>query len=433
MKVLIISAEVWQNGKNGGNVLSNIFSDTNFDFAQIYCNPGEPNNVICKRYYQITDKMLLQNIFFGKSVGKTILYEEYPGIKALRSNSTEEKANSLISLIKKINLPIFHACRSLLWWVGNWKNESLKTFICEYQPDIIFAPCYASHAMLAISRFAKALTGAPVISYISDDCYGLKHLRVSLIFWANRFLLRHNIRKTMKIYDLLYTMTDEQKEQCECDFGVPVKILRKSGKFLESNEKSTVNAPIRLIYAGGVYLNRWKTLLALGKAIQRINRDGTKMVLNVYTDNTLSCKPLNILNDGVSTFVRNAVSAEELKNIYSLSDIALHVESFDIKNRLAVRLSFSTKIVDCLDSGCAVMAICDSKQAGFAYLKRNDAAICIDSLKEIETVLRKIVDNPDILIDYQQRAFRLGRKHHNAETTKKGIISDFNKILCKES
>ena len=41
MKVLVISAEVWRNDKNGGNVLSNIFGDTGYEFAQIYCNPGK--------------------------------------------------------------------------------------------------------------------------------------------------------------------------------------------------------------------------------------------------------------------------------------------------------------------------------------------------------------------------------------------------------
>lgn len=45
MKVLIISAKVWQDSTNGGNVLSNMFGGTNFEIAQIYCNPGTPQNL----------------------------------------------------------------------------------------------------------------------------------------------------------------------------------------------------------------------------------------------------------------------------------------------------------------------------------------------------------------------------------------------------
>ena len=53
MKVLILSLEAWQDSTNGGNVLSNMFSGTNFEIAQIYCNPGTPQNKLCTHYYQM--------------------------------------------------------------------------------------------------------------------------------------------------------------------------------------------------------------------------------------------------------------------------------------------------------------------------------------------------------------------------------------------
>ena len=70
MKVLIISAEVWQNGTNGGNVLSNMFGGTNFELAQIYCNPGTPDNNLCKNYYQMTDSMVIHGFLIHKPIGK---------------------------------------------------------------------------------------------------------------------------------------------------------------------------------------------------------------------------------------------------------------------------------------------------------------------------------------------------------------------------
>ena len=69
MKVLILSAEVWQDGTNGGNVLSNIFSDMNFELAQVYCNPGVPENNCCTRYYQMTDSMVLHSFLRHKPIG----------------------------------------------------------------------------------------------------------------------------------------------------------------------------------------------------------------------------------------------------------------------------------------------------------------------------------------------------------------------------
>lgn len=75
------------------------------------------------------------------------------------------------------------------------------------------------------------------------------------------------------------------------------------------------------------------------------------------------------------------------------------------------------------------MAICDEKQAGWAYLKRNDAAICISSLPDIERVLREVLEHPERIIEYQRKAFRLGRKYHNKEQIQKEIRQDFLNVM----
>lgn len=434
MKILIISAEVWRDGTNGGNVLSNLFESTDYEFAQIYCNPGIPSNKLCKMYYQITDSMLAKNILRNEKVGRVLKYTDYPFFSTSTEKETPEKEKvAFYNFFRKWRFEIFYIVRSLLWVFGDWKNEELKKFIREFNPDLIFAPCYASHAMLAIDRFTKKLSKAPVVSYISDDAYGLKQFRLSPLYWLNRFVLRKNIRKTMKLYDLLYTMTDEQKIQCEQDFGVNVKILRKSGTFDTTHEKSCVNAPIRFVFAGGIYLNRWKTLAALADVMREINREEVRMTLDIYTGYVLDEKINNRLNDGTTAKLHPSVSMEELRQIYRASDVALHAEGFDLKNRYAVRLSFSTKIVDCLDSGCAVMAICDPLQAGFAYLHRHDAAICVDALSKIKTTMKQILASPEMLIEYQRKAFLLGRLNHDAEKTRKGLIEDFSRLVNQSS
>lgn len=80
MKILIISQEVWRDDTNGGNVLSNIFDGMEAEFAQIYCSPGTPSNGICKRYYQMTDIMVINNILRKLPIGKIVKYENFQRI-----------------------------------------------------------------------------------------------------------------------------------------------------------------------------------------------------------------------------------------------------------------------------------------------------------------------------------------------------------------
>ena len=283
--------------------------------------------------------------------------------------------------------------------------------------------------MLKLDRYVSELTGKPVISYISDDNYSLKQFRLSPIYWLNRFILRKNMRKTFKFYDLTYTMTTEQLEECKKAFGCNIKILKKGGKFYRNSTKNkTINNPIRLIYAGGIYLGRWRTLTKLAKIIRKLNRNGKKFLLEIYTGNELSIKQKKILNDGENSIIHGLVSQEELKEIYNTSDIALHVEGLDLKNKLTTRISFSTKIIDVLDSSGAVMAIAWKKHSGYTYLNKKDIAICINSTRKIENELIKIYNNKEIINNYANKAWEYGNKNHQIKHIQENLIEDFKLI-----
>ena len=424
MKILIISKEAWRDEQNGGNVLSNMFSLFNdVEFAQIYCNEQEPNNTICRNYYQMSDRMMLNNILHRTHVGRKLVYDKAPTKTLTKTESFKTVGGRFCSNLRRV-------ARELVWAIGRWNESDILGYAREFNPDIIFAPCYGNHYMQKLTVLVHDALKVPVVSYISDDFYTNKQFKFSPIFWINHFLIRHRTRKTFRHYSLVYTMTEEQKEQCERDFGANMKILRKSGLFEERHLKTRVNDPIRFVYAGGIYLNRWKTLGALAEVMRHINANGVKMVLDIYTNNPLDKQMQRAINDGCTSRVHKAVSMTELMNIYHLSDVALHAEAFDLINRHVVRMSFSTKIVDCIDSGCAVMAICDEKQAGGSYLRKNECAICVHDVKQIENVLNDIVAQPEQLIQMQHKAFEIGRKFHLQENITRELINDFES-LCK--
>lgn len=432
MRVLILSAEVWQDGTNGGNILSNIFESSNYEFAQVYCNPGIPQNKLCRKYYQITDSMVIRNSINRNPVGKTFELTDRMVDKenSLTEVMPEKQNKKMYSFFHRHRMSIFYFARHFLWNISNWKNENLRIFIDSFNPDIIFAPCYGDKFMLKLTRYVKEYTGKNVISYISDDAYTLKQFRLSPYFWGHRFTVRRELRKTFPYYSLTYTMTETQKEQCEKDFHANMKILRKAVPFTNISEKQVGN-PIQLVYAGGIYLNRWKTLKKVTEVIKKINENGIKMQLHIYTANEITHSINKCLNDGENSIIHSSVTQEELEKIYLQSDVALHVESFDLKNRLLVRMSFSTKIVDCLASGCAVLAICDKKQGGYVYLKEQKAALCAENTEQIEKVLCDIVRNPEIILQYMEKAKKCCKKNHDKNLIANIIQADFEEIAKK--
>jgi len=423
IKILIISSELWKNGTNGGNVLSNLFEGMDAEFAQIYCSPGSPDNTVCEKYYQMTDFMMINNVIKGHKVGKGFEYFHKSALQPTLSYASQEN-KGFYRFFSRYRLNLFFVIKELLWKLAKWDNQQLSKFITDFEPDIIFAPCYASHYMLQITRYVANLTSKKVISYISDDNYSLRQKSLSPIFWINRLILRSSMRKTFPYYSLTYTMTDEQLFELKSALNANMKILRKGGDFSGDCVKTSVNLPIRMVYAGGIYCGRWKTLAYIGELLKKINQDEIKMRLDIYTQTNITTKQRKLLNDNCNIFLHQPVSQTELNQIYQSSDIALHVESFEKQYKLLTRLSFSTKIVDCLASSCAVMAISSKEHSGLTYLKKEDAAICIDDPSKIEKALQKIADNPEIAIKYANKAWDCGKRNHQIESIRAGLHKD---------
>lgn len=419
MKILIVSSEAWCDTNNGGNVLSNIFcAFPEAEIAQIYCSGERPQNSICQKYFQISDSMLLT------SVKGRVLEEKSYSDSSNQTNVVESRIKGKIPNFFRQEALL---AREILWTVSNWKTKELEEFVLGFAPDIIFAPCYSYFHISKVALYAKSIAKCPMISYISDDNYSLKQVHISPAFWINRLITRKWIRRHFAESDLVYTMTDLQKEEYEAKLKRPMKVLCKSADFSECRKE--VGIPIRLIYAGGLYLNRWKILGKLAEAIAEINQRGKRAELHIYSGSQLGVRKTKKIDDRKNSFLHNAVPYNELTERYKESDIAIHVESFDLKNRLITRLSFSTKIIDCLSSGCAVLVIGPSNQAGIAYLKENDAAICVNDIRNLHTAVNELVNNTELIKIYADKANQLGVKNHRKEEIEKNIRQDFYDVV----
>ena len=420
MRILIVSYEAWRETNNGGNVLSNVFEAfPDAQIAQIYCSGELPQNSLCKKYFQISDAMLLT-----KTKGRGLEEKDYESAGFAGAETAGEQKK------KKIPALFYNAmllARELLWTIFYRESDDLKAFILDFEPDIIFAPCYSYFHVSKLALYVKSMVRCPMISYISDDNYSLKQFQVSPCFWINRMITRKWIRRLFAECSLIYTMTDVQKREYSALFGKPMKVLCKSADFA-GRDKETKD-PIRLIYAGGLYLNRWKVLARVAESLVEINRGGVLAQLHIFSGSGLKKSQMRKLNDRKNSFLHSAVSYRDLREEYRKSDVALFVESFDLKNRLMTRLSFSTKIIDCLNSGCAVLAIGPACQAGMVYLKENDSAICVNDIADLSLAVRRLIEQPGLISEYAQKAYDTGKKNHDKSAIQKGVRDDFYKIV----
>ena len=95
------------------------------------------------------------------------------------------------------------------------------------------------------------------------------------------------------------------------------------------------------MFSGNIGTKRYKTLALIASALHEINKDKIRAVLYIYTSTPYSNKMKAMLNYPKSVRRMNFVSSEELAIILQEADILIHAESFDFKEQLKVRLSFS--------------------------------------------------------------------------------------------
>lgn len=432
LKVLLLVAEPWRGDDAGGNTINNFFSGMDCEFAQVYCSSILPDNKTCNKYFQITDEEVIKGFFLHKAVGRELVVSEN-----VIFNNTEEdnkKGNKWFSRIKTLRLNAFLTIKRFIWRYSNWKTSELKRFVSEFNPDVIFAPCYGFPFQLALTRFIKDYTVKKVISWSADDNYSLRQFSISPFFWINRFWDRKCLRKTYPYYDEMFSISEDEIEELSPVVGKQMKILRKGIVLPESYTCRDIHNPIRMIYAGGLYLNRYKILMKIVESLKEINKDEIKIILNIYSGSVIPKSALKVLDDKKNSYMRGLISSEELKQKYQDSDVAIHCESFERKYRLATRLSFSTKIIDCVQSGCAILAIAWEEHTGLKYLRNEDAAICVSDISLLNETLQKIVQKPELIKEYAQKAYLCGKRNHDITVLQETLYDSFirNSSVAKE-
>lgn len=428
-RILIIAVDPWRDDSNGGNVFTNLFSgwENEYEFAQIYFRSQLPNNTICKRYYQLSEKEMIKSSLVHKAFGREITSEDLVNLNI--DENQDKFENPILSKVKNKHLNIVYTLINFLWLFANWKTKQLNAFIDEFQPDIIFAPLNNSPFILKFDRYIAERTGKKLISYVSDDHLSYRQKSISPLYWLNRMCVRNAAIKTASYYSLLYTMTDEQLKEYTEILHVPMKILRKGGDFSNYIEAIQEKAPYTIIYGGNLLYGRISTVKSLVSAVKQINQErGKTFEIKIFTPTDLSNEDMSVLNDGENSFMFGRVTQKQLNEAYSQSSIALHVDSFETRQRLATRLSFSTKIIDLMHTGCCVMAICWKESSPYKYLKKEDAAICIDSVENIKEVLVDIIHHPEQLHEYARKAWACGARNHDIVKIQQDLKEDFENL-----
>lgn len=409
MRILFISASPIQNENSIGNTFLNLFSGMDdVEIASVCTKTGKPDLSIF-RCFCITEGMIIRNLLGKGAAGVEMDYSSDSILP-----TPETKTSSSISFVKRSRWTIFFILQDLLWLVGRWKSEQLKKFLKDYQPDIIFTVLSEKKYLNRLILYISNLTNKKLVVYAWDNNYSLKRFCLSPLAWMQHFCNRYYMRKVVKKADKLYVISELQKKDYEKAFKRSCTVITKLEDFSEPAPiKTCFSYPLKMVYTGNLYANRWKSLKVLVDVLERINRDTTKVQLNIYTATSLpKTIQKDLERDGTSYF-RGCVSQNEIKKIQKDADILVYTEPTDFKNSLTVRQSFSTKIVDYFKSARPIVAVGSKKVASIKYILEQECAIVADNEQELYEKLSSVIDDNQQLQTYAMKSYMCGRRNHD--------------------
>lgn len=428
MRILVISETPWNTNNSFGNSFANIFDGMeNIEIANLYFREGIVNDEKISMAYKCTAKMILRSFRNWHYIpGEETKIEKIPGDK----NGWSLSERRVINFVRKYRFKIFYWIYYSIWYFGNWYNDNLKKFIDSFNPDLMFCPIYANAYMNRIVLKVNDYLKIPLCGYISDDNYTLHVFSLSPLYWIDRFLARRWVGRAAKRCDILYVISEIQKEEYDKIFSKNCHILTKGSNFHKEHPPINKQGPIiRLVYAGNIGSERWKSLSEIGKAIKRINRDEKKMKLDIYTGTPLTKSMKKALDIVDCVEIKGNIPYEEVLRQQALADILVHVEPTGFAYRLTAHHGFSTKLVDYMAAYRAVFAYGLSNQASIAHLKHFDAALIASDSEQTYVVFKNIIQNPGIINEYAEKAWCCGKEKHDINNIHEMLKNDFTYLL----
>lgn len=409
-KVLVVCINAWRKDATA-HTLANIFSCWQPEkLSMIYTRSELPYTDVCTRFFQVSENDVLNSIIkpwvqTGREVYNSEKNDETQvAVEHKRYQKAHKHHSTLLPLLREI-----------VWWLGHWKGKELTLFIDDVKPDLLFIPVYPVVYMGWVQRYVIKRTGKPFVCYLADDNYSYESCK-SALSYVHRYFLRREVKWLSTHCKEMFVIVEKEKEETDKCFGTNSVILTKGIDFAQKEyEKKAVGKPVKFVYTGSLIIGRSYTIALLADAINKVNDDGIKATLDIYSGDDVDEAISQRINRGACKH-RGLVSREKVQEVQRDADVVVFAEALEGKAANIARLSFSTKITDYLSNGKCILAIGKRTIAPIDYFERNDSALIATSEKEIEEQVVRIVNNSDLIKEYSRKAFECARRNHDKAT-----------------
>lgn len=386
-RVLIISNNSFSSVYNNGKTLEALFSSFPKDnLAQLYFHEGSvPDFSFCERYWKISEIDLIKSITRGRqSIGYNI--------KSSLCEISGSNKSTYPKYLKIIKDKTGNTFRDLLWSFLKWRSPGLLEWINSFEPQVIFFVGSSAKFSSKVAMELSSFLGAPLAVYYTDD-YLFSMPQDTLLGKLRYSKVERLYNSVVSKSSACFAIGEMMAGEYSIYFKKPFVPVMNSVPIIPYEGYNYRDKTI-LSYFGGLHLNRWCMLSRLSLLLPK------DCVLDVYTapENITEEVSKSFKNTGIN--YKGLLSGDELNMAMRNSDVLLHVESDDRRNRMFTRLAVSTKIPEYLITGRPVIGFGPSEVASMRILSDNKIGYVVSSCDDDRVIMNKL---SEIMRDFSGR------------------------------
>lgn len=286
----------------------------------------------------------------------------------------------------------------------------LTQIALKYNPDFIYTMGGSIISMKLTLFFANKCKKPIVIHFMDnwqDTLYNEFFLTKPCHIMSQK-LLKNIYSKTKVALTISNAMATEYSNR----WGVKHVPLMNTVSIISDKPNVYISKDITITYTGGLHLSRWESLLDLGDVIEDYNNKyEINIILNIYTSDNDRRLYKHLFNEKFVIF-NDYVEHGQIRNVYSKSDILIHIESFSSKFEKFVKYSMSTKIPEYMASGKPLLVYAPEDYAVSSYIRNYQAGLAVKNKEELQEKLIKLITNCEFRYHFANNAIKLVKSNH---------------------
>ena len=291
---------------------------------------------------------------------------------------------------------------------------AFETWVDELQPEVIYSMLSNIRLLGLVGREAQR-GRIPIVPHFMDDW-------PTTIYrgWLKKIpreVMLMKLRSVLQRSPVGMSIGPAMAAEYEQRYGRPFRPFMNCVDVPEdcaTRAETNRSHPLRLMFFGGLHLNRWRSLESIGQALLVLREEGHAVELVIHTSKKDMAKYGLKLSANPLLSLRETLPLDRLKIEIEEADVLVHVDSFDPDARRYLRLSMSTKLPLCMASGKPLLAYGPGEQAAFRYIQDSGFGVVVgqQTSRLLIEALRLLVNNPDRRVELGQRAWKVAKENH---------------------